>query len=404
MVAALLWSLLACTSTSAPGGGEGPGADPSAQADLRDAFRDPLVTDGPAGVVGKPVFSETDILFIDIELSEASYLALEAEPTTYVDGAVTVGEHTWSRVGVRLKGTASFQPIDAKASFKIKFEDYSDERFYGLDRLTLQNNYWDPTMMTQVLAYRFFASAGLPAPRTGYAWVTLNGEDKGLYTILESMDSQFVDREWPGSEGNLYERTPGCDFNSDGTCFELQEAGDGEPDPDAALASAVAAVETGTLDALRVAFDWEDLLGFLAAERVVNHPDSYSYGLNNFFAYHDPVEDQVSLVPWGADSTFHNGYREVLAGEPIGWLGRFCESDDACRAELEAAILQSAELMTSSDLLGYAEQTRERIGDYVEADPLAVYDAETVASSTEALLTWIEERPVEINGYMVLWE
>ncbi len=408
----ILSGLLACTAASplvsdtpsTPESGDTSGEAADALPGWRGDFGSPLVPLESVPGWDSPVFSDTSVMHIDLTLSEASYAALETDPTTYVEGSVTVGARTWSPVGVRLKGTASFQPIDAKANFKLKFEDYSEGRFFGLDRLTLQNNYWDPSMMAQVLAYRFFADAGVPSPRTGYAWVTLNGVDKGLYTMLESMDSQLVDRLWPDSEGNLYETTADCDFDGDGSCFELQEQGDGEPDPDAALDSALAAVDAGTQDALRAAFDWENLIAFLAAERVLNHADSYSYNLNNYFAYHDPVTDRVSLLPWGCDSTFNNGYREVLAGESEGWLGRFCESDAACEDELHTALPLTADLLASTDLAGYAEQRRELIRPYVEADPLAVYTPEHFEAWTDALIVWIDERPAEIDGFLRLWE
>lgn len=375
---------------------------------------EPLVTEETVPEWSSPVFSETEVMQIEITLSETALASLRTDPTTFIEGSVTADGHTWSPVGVRLKGSASFQPIDAKANFKIKFEDYTEERFYGLDRLTLQNNVWDASVMAQDLAYRFFRAAGVPAPRTGYAWVTVNGTDKGLYTILESMDSQFVEREFPDTEGNLYEMTRECDFTGDGSCYELQVEGDGEPDPDNALATVVAAVDTATTEALREAFDWEDLIRFFAVERVINHPDSYSYNLNNYFVYHDPVEDEVSLIPWGADSTFvytyppnvtgyaceASAYRDVLASSPYGWLGSFCHADAECWAELSVAMQEVADLLLSTDLAGYAEANRERIRAYVEADPLVVYEPEHFEARVDCFVEWIEARPEEIEAWL----
>ncbi len=401
-------------SPRAPSAWEPAQVEPSGEGE-GEAPGDPRVTEETVDAWESPVFSETEVMEIDLLLSEAAVDALRSDPNTFVEGSVTVGDHTWSPVGVRLKGSASFQPIDAKSNWKIKFEDYTDERFYGLDRLTLQNNVWDASMMAQDLAYRFFREAGVPAPRTGYAWVRLNGTDKGLFTILESMDDQFIEREFPETEGNLYEMTRECDFSGDGSCYELQELGAGEPDPDNALASAVAAVDAATTDALKEAFDWEDFIGFLAVERVINHPDSYSFNLNNYFIYHNPTVDKVSLVPWGADSTFvytyppnvtdyaceASAYRDVLASGSYGWLGRFCETDPECSADLRAAMSEVAALLLSSDLAGYAEANRERIRPYMEADPLVVYEPEHFEARVDCFITWITERPDEIAAYLV---
>ena len=121
-----------------------------------------------------PVFNTTSVMQIDITLSDAAYASLLSAPDVFVEGSVSANGHTWDPVGVRLKGSASWQPISQKPNWKLKFEDYADAAFYGYDRLTLNNNVWDASMMAQDLAYRFFADAGVPSPRTGYAWVTLN--------------------------------------------------------------------------------------------------------------------------------------------------------------------------------------------------------------------------------------
>lgn len=429
MLALLL--ALACQAPPAEPAGRAPvGATPEAEeAPLRELHHtdvdrprwqpedtappaDPTVTEETIADWETPVFSDTEVMTIDIHLSEEAVAALIAAPSTYVEGSLTSGGHTWSPVGVRLKGSASWRPIHDKANWKIKFVDYTDERFYGLKRLTLNNNVWDPSMMAQDLAYRFFRAAGVPAPRTGYAWVTLNGEDKGLYTILESMDGQFVDREWPDSEGNLYEMTRSCDFTGDGSCYELQVEGDA--DTSEALSSAVAAADARTYDALREAFDWEDVLAFLATERVINHPDSYSYNLNNYFVYHDPVEDKVSLVPWGADSTFvytyppdmdeyvcdESAYLDVLRSSPVGFLGAFCHTDPDCFADLKTEMGRVADLLESVDLAGYAEANRERIRPYMEADPLVSYEPEHFESRVDCFVEWTGTRPDEIHTWL----
>lgn len=409
--------LVACAPSDAPPASSGPSSDgqepaqDSGEAGTSWPAPDPTVTEEALPGYDDPIYAEDGVLQIEITLSESAMNSLRSSPFEYVEGDLSYGGHTWQGVGVRLKGSASFRMLDDKPDWKIKFEDYGDERFYGLDRLTLQNDIWDTSMMAQNLAYRFFAAAGSPSPRTGYAWVTLNGTDKGLYTILESMDGQFIDRVWPGSEGNLYEMTRECDLNGDGSCYELQVSGD-DDGPDA-LHSATAAVASGSTEALREAFDWAAVMAFFATERVINHPDSYTYNLNNYFLYHEPATDRLSFVPWGADSTFvytyppdkkdypcsAASYYDVLAGSPHGWLGRFCEGDADCREDLYDAMAEVADLLISTDLAGTAEATRERIRDYVAEDPFITWDVDDFDAKIDCFETWILARPDEIHAY-----
>ena len=356
------------------------------------------------------VFDPWTVQPLLLELEEEAIQALREEPTSWVSGTLVFREQTFEEVGVRLKGSASFQEVDHKPAWKIKLGEYVDgQRLEGLERLTLNNEVWDPTMMAETMAYRSFRDNGSPAPLTGYAHVTLNGVELGVYALLESMDDDFVDRVWPGSDGGLWEMTRNCDFTGDCSCFDLQETGEAF-DP-AGITRGCEAVAVGTTEALKGAFDWDALIAFLAVERVVNHPDSYSYNLNNFFVHHDPLEDRLALSPWGADSTFIYAYppsasnpnceplyRDVDEATSVGWLGRFCEEDPSCRADLHAKMVEVADWMEAVDLVGEMERNRDLLDPWAE-DELAVnWTTEDREARVACFLEWTAQRPAEVRA------
>lgn len=77
-------------------------------------------------------------------------------------------------------------------SFKIHFEEYvQGQRFRCVDRLSLNNNFKDPSMMREHLANALAADLGLEAPRTAYAEVTVNGELHGVFTMVQQIDHRF---------------------------------------------------------------------------------------------------------------------------------------------------------------------------------------------------------------------
>src|SRR6185369_7170650 len=86
-------------------------------------------------------------------------------------------------VGVRLKGGSfGFRTLTGKASFKVKFNfSVSGQRFQGLKKLTLNNMVQDDSMVHETLAYTAFRAMGVPAPRTGFAYLRVNGADYGVY-------------------------------------------------------------------------------------------------------------------------------------------------------------------------------------------------------------------------------
>lgn len=415
----VLTLLLGCT---APPGSAGPGAGPTGDtAGGGDGGDDNGGGDGGGdddeveqlpGVEEVGIFDPETVHVLELELDAHSYATLAATPDEYVGGTVTFEGRTWERVGIRVKGSASYQPLDEKPALKLKFHEYDkDQRFLGLERLTLNNEVWDPTMMAENLSYEAWRAAGSPAPRTGYATVSLNGRYLGLYAILETMDDDFVDHTWPGSEGGLWEMTRNCDFTGDCTCFELQETGSSyEP---GAVAQGCEAAAEGTVEALQAAFDWEALVAFLAVELAVNHPDSYSFNLNNFFVYHDPIEDRLSLSPWGADSTFIYAYppstdnpdcrplyRDVLTSSPKGWLMDFCLEDPTCSADLEAEVLEVAAWMEESQLVARMEETRDRLDPYAALEVYVNWTAADRERRVGCFLEFTEQRPEELRAWV----
>src|SRR5688572_31910563 len=122
---------------------------------------------------------------VAIELSDDAIASLEADPRVYVPADVTFDGMT-HRVGLRLKGQNSFQPIGEKPSFRISVDEYDpNERLAGLKDVALNNMANDPSMMHERLAYMVAREAGLPASRATHALVTVNGEHYGLYAAVE---------------------------------------------------------------------------------------------------------------------------------------------------------------------------------------------------------------------------
>jgi hypothetical protein len=275
----------------------------------------------------------------------------------------------------------------------------------------LHNNVWDASAMAETLAYRTWREADNPAPRTGYAQVSINGELRGLYTIVQVMDGEFAADWWEGPHGALYEMTRGCDWTSDCSCWELEYAGAGY-DPEAVKAGCDAAARADD-DAIALAFDWDRMVRYLALERVLNHPDSYSFNLNNFHVYVDPVAAKITLTPWGADSTFtyvyppwdlsqpcEPVYLDVDYTTPYGWLARFCEDDPTCRDGMLDSMLQLADLLEAIDLAGLASSTHERIAPYIAEDPKIAYSAADNDYQAACFVDWIGRRPDEVRAWV----
>lgn len=90
-------------------------------------------------------------------------------------------------------------------SFKIEFDKYDKTKsYYGLDKLCLNNIIQDNTYMKDYLTYRLMSEFGVNAPLCSYAYITVNGEDWGLYLAVEGIEEGFLNRCFGKDYGELY--------------------------------------------------------------------------------------------------------------------------------------------------------------------------------------------------------
>ena len=224
---------------------------------------------------------------------------------TYPADVVIDGTPLWS-VGIRKKGFFG-SLSDTKPSLKIKTDTWvDDQELLGLRRITLNNNRQDPSHLNSCLAYQRFTDAGYPAPRCGFATVTVNGDFLGVYNHTESVKEPYLERHFGSSDGNLYEGAV-SDFQPGmrGTFDKKNHSKANDWSDLDATVEALAIEGPGWLAAASERFDIDRFLTYWALEVLVSHWDGYSGNQNNFWLYADPADGgRFVFMPWGADSTF----------------------------------------------------------------------------------------------------
>ena len=69
--------------------------------------------------------------------------------------------------------------------------------YYGLDKLSLDASFQDNSYMKTYMAYDMMAVYGRArTPLCSYAWVTVNGEDWGLFLAVEEPEEAFARRNF----------------------------------------------------------------------------------------------------------------------------------------------------------------------------------------------------------------
>lgn len=248
---------------------------------------------------------------------------IQENPYTWFEGDVIVGGVALDQVGVRKKGFIGSLSVD-RPSIKLKFDRFVPGQTLGGDeRLTLNNNQQDPSLLRTCLAYHVFTLAGVPAPACSYATVELNGDDLGVYSNVQPIKRAFLTDHFGDGDGDLYEGNL-TDFREGWLGSFEPKTSSTDPDGPAlqALADALLVPDSDLRAALEAVLDVDEYIRFWAAETVIGHWDGYAGNTNNFFVYGSPVDDLLHFIPWGTDGTFGDGWE---GDTPIYLQGRLAQ-------------------------------------------------------------------------------
>lgn len=393
---------------------------PALLATLALLFGGVLTAPAGAALSAEALLEPTTVVVVDLQLPQPSLEALEAEPDEYVQGTMALYETDGTpagiapdpvapgpiTVGVRLKGsTGSFQGLDGKAAFKVKFNEFvKGQKFLGLKKLTLNNMVQDASMLHESLVYPAFRAAGIPAPHTGYAYVYVNGVDYGMHLNLETMDDLALEKRFGEFDDpqHLYEGGPFFDVTAaDLAKFEVDEGDEEELGDLEALIAAAAADSPSFSSRIAPVADLDEMRRFWAAERYLGHWDGYSgLNVNNYYLYSDP-EGVFQMLPWGTDQTLQL-WSYPFTGNG-GLLFDQCLAEKACLAayleDLEAVAESTSALALTPRAEALAAQLAPWQAREIAESERELFGASAIAAGVDQLLEFLDRRP----GVLAKW-
>lgn len=345
------------------------------------------------------LFPEDALLEFELTIPPVSWDALAYDPYGEVPASLAWGPAYFGDVSVRLKGVyGSLRSLSAKAAFKVDLNAYSDHRLRGLETLTFNNMVQDPTYTHEALAYAYFRAMGLPAPRTAWMRLRVNGEDWGVYLHVESVDDTFLARWWADPSGRLYEGSYGDDFTL-GEEYDFEYDEGPELDDRSALTT-VATILDGTptdaqVELLEQWVDMDQIMRELAVEAVLWHWDGYTTA-NNYRVYQNPDTGLFEMIPWGTDQVLHEEWYGPYDG--IGELLNFCIANAGCRARYNDALLEAADVFEAGDYGAQMDAWRGMLAEDLAADPRGEHSADTQSTYVSDTARIIRESPDHIRA------
>lgn len=188
------------------------------------------------------LFDNTRVHTIDIVMNDWDEFIENATSESYYTANLVIDGEAYKNVGIRGKGNTSLSTVSSlgseRYSFKVEFDQYdSSISYHGLDKLSLNNLIQDSTMMKDYLAYTMMNEFGAESPLCSFAYITVNGEDWGLYLAVEGLEDSFLERNYGSDYGELYKpdsmsfgggRGNGKDFDMGDFDFSSQSENSGD--------------------------------------------------------------------------------------------------------------------------------------------------------------------------------
>lgn len=264
------------------------------------------------------VVHEYSLTFYDADF-EAQLQLNYANDGGYIPAKFSDGKITIDSVGVRYKGNSSYSAAgpSPKKPLKIKFNKFvSGQKYYGSKILNFSNGYGDPTLLREKLTYDVLANY-MPSPRATFATIKIGSNLIGLYTQIEQIDEEFLERHFTDFSLNL---------------FKASDAGASLIYEGASAASYAKQLELKTNEAVN---NWSGMIGFLdyvnasdsktfcktysnymnpdnaasffAFAMAFSDFDSYVGSGRNFYLYQLNSSGYMSFIPWDLNLSF-GGY------------------------------------------------------------------------------------------------
>ncbi|MFN0102097.1 MAG: CotH kinase family protein [Bryobacteraceae bacterium] len=224
-------------------------------------------------------------------------------------------------VAVRYKGNGTFMQSrnQDKKSLKLDLNKYvKGQKLAGLTKLNFHSGVTDASWMNEVLSYRLYRDAKVPAPRTTYArvYITVPGKHErkyfGLYSMVEDIDNSFAQANYGTKDGAIF-KPVGSIFEDRGDAWsayakaydpkdEITPAQQKRVIDFAKLVSKANDDEfRGKLDQF---LDLEEFARYMAVTTWLSTLDSILGMGQNFYVYLNPKANKFEFLPWDLDHSF----------------------------------------------------------------------------------------------------
>jgi spore coat protein H len=377
-------------------------------------------------------FDDSLVRDISLTINSRDWQALQDH---YLDDTYYPCDFRWQdqvvrNVGIRSRGNGSRSGV--KPGLRVDFDRYTaNQSFLGLKSFVLRNNTQDASNMHERLSMLLFHRMDIPASREAHVRLFINNANAGLYTLVESIDKDFLKRTFNENDGYLYK----YDYPANSAPYYFEDRGpqatayvplpfkpethETDPRPEFLVDLVQTINQTGEAAFRSTMTAYVDLAKFvrvIAVERFLADQDgllSDYGGMNNFYFYRFQNLKQFAFIEWdkseafkgGVDSSIFHNITDVPPTQQNRLLSRALAYQDLSNLYLDTLLecVRSANAVDagSPDQRGWLEREIEREYNQIKtpalSDPKKNFTNEEFEQAVRELTAFAQQRGASVT-------
>ena len=258
----------------------------------------------------------------------------------YVPVDIIIDGQYYTYVGIRTKGSVIYNILETfrfdNYSFKVKLDYIHEEQKYnGMNELHLNTTFYDKTGMKEYLIYDMYNQMGIETQQYCFGHLKIGDTDRGLITITEVINENYVQHKYNSKKGNLYKPIKGEDSEIFGADLKykspnkedykeilenVKTSQTTEQDKDRLINIIKNINESSETSIIEDNFmDFDKIIKMIAINKIVTSLDVFSgKPLRNYYIYEE--NGKIDILTFDYDLSFNPDYNKAFITENLDEL------------------------------------------------------------------------------------
>lgn len=309
----------------------------------------------------------TSVPLLDIQIPQEDYLTLLSNKITDFE-TVCRFSYDGENYEAVISSSGAGSRYSEKWSFKLKMLD--GKFVEGLSEFNLSSQIYDPTGVHNTVASHLYRQFGFPVFFSKHVFVKINGNDYGLYPLIERIEEDFfTKRVIPVNE--LFKLSFDAKFTfeeSNNPQYEFEKKIPGDNNFNS-LIEFIHARDTSDITRLEISLgsflDINNYLKYHALTSMMYNNDAFT---NNFFLVKETPHAPFKVIPWDFDKCFARPPTAPLAGYNQ-LITKLLKNDILLQRYKEYVLQLAATIYTEQNIFPVIDSTAAVIKDAYNLDP-----------------------------------